>query len=100
MKKLFWLLLATSLLALFVAQSHYNHRCMVLGAQAANITVDGVMCWYDLNGFRKFATLQDLQSAHDEKIRMQACAKENPENLVVCQPGYNPPIPEFQIGNG
>ncbi len=99
-RKIFWLLLAISLLCLFVMQWYFETECRHLGVQGAYVTMRGVICWYDLNGFRKNLTLEKLKTQHDDKLQMEACIKAHPDNKVVCNPGYVPPIPTFAIGTG
>lgn len=93
MRKVFWFTLALGLLVAFVAQSHYNYECNLMGAQAADITVRGVMCWYELGGYRNFVSLEKLQAREESRRETEECLKRNPEAKVKCDPRYRPPEP-------
>lgn len=57
----------TAILAAFVMQSFYNHECMTLHADAARVTVAGVMCVRQ-DTFRQYWSLKDLQEKHQQKV--------------------------------
>ncbi len=97
---LFWLVLAIGLLVALCMQSYFDYECKFLGAQAANLSVRGVMCSYELNGYTKFISLEELQGRHDEKLKLEECIKQNPDNTAVCDPRYIPPVPTVKIETG
>lgn len=56
-----------AILAAVTMQSFYNHECMTLHADAARVTVAGVMCVRQ-DTFRQYWSLKDLQEKHREKV--------------------------------
>ena len=98
MKRLFWLILSLALLTVFVAQSYYNYECNLFGTQAADLTVQGVVCLYDLNGIRKYVTLDELHEREAKKKLFEDCIKRNPKEEIKCDPNFIPAGPGFLNG--
>jgi hypothetical protein len=100
MRKVFWFTLALGLLVAFVAQSHYNYECNLMGAQAAELTVRGVMCWYELDGVRRYVSLNELRVMKEKRLEYQECVDKHPDEKYKCEPNYRDPEPTPNILNG
>jgi hypothetical protein len=100
MKKLFWLILAITLLAAFIALSHANYECMKMGTLQAIFTVNGVICTYEVKGFQKFIPLEDLHLQYEKRLQFEACLKLHQDQKFFCEPGYQAPIPHLKIERG
>ena len=99
-RKLFWLFLAFCLLLALLAQSYFEYECRSFGTHSAHMSIRGVTCSYEFQGFMKFITLEELHARHDDKLKMEACVKAHPENSAVCDPRYSPPVPTVKIETG
>jgi hypothetical protein len=65
--KTFLLAFLAAMLAAVCVQSYFNHECMTVHADAARVTVAGVMC-VSQDVFRTYYSLDDLKRKHNEKI--------------------------------
>lgn len=90
MKKYILIVLA-SILAAVVLQSHYEYQCKVNGAGWATVTVDGVLCGYNLNGMEKNIRLTDLLERVEKMRIFNECVKNNTGAEYKCSPQYIPP---------
>src|SRR5687767_9254673 len=97
MRNLFWLILALALLTVFVAQSYFNYECNLMGTQAADLTVQGVMCWHELDGYRKYRSLEFYREMEIKKQKFEQCMRMHPDNPLRCDPNYIPAGPTPRI---